>query len=203
MRKKIGQPWRPDIGIMSRMHLHVLRVAGCLGASYSEIDSECRAFGVGLEYLSESECGAVLKVLNNRYRPLVAEKLSDHNRPVSWSPVSKNKNLKPKRVTLYEAWRPGYPILSDGGSCYGTRIIQYVIEYTGIKGSDIRGASRLSLIVEARRLAMWLLRYLTNMSFGSIGALLNRDHATVMHHCKKMNEEGGAKHLSWCRDYIQ
>jgi chromosomal replication initiator protein len=54
----------------------------------------------------------------------------------------------------------------------------------------LRGPSRKSSVVRARGLAMYLMRKLTESSFQSIGEYFGgRDHTTVMHACKKTEDD--------------
>lgn len=59
----------------------------------------------------------------------------------------------------------------------------------------LRGPGRKSSIVRARGLAMFLTRQLTDESFQNIGAYFGgRDHTTVMHACKKTEEDLASDH---------
>ncbi|MEQ1824826.1 MAG: helix-turn-helix domain-containing protein [Pirellula sp.] len=54
----------------------------------------------------------------------------------------------------------------------------------------LRGPGRKSSVVRARGLAMYLMRKLTDESYQNIGAYFGgRDHTTVMHACKKTEED--------------
>ena len=55
---------------------------------------------------------------------------------------------------------------------------------------DIVGQSRTKDIVIARQAAMYLTKELTDLSYPSIGkAFGDRDHTTVIHSCKKIEEK--------------
>ena len=55
---------------------------------------------------------------------------------------------------------------------------------------SLRGPSRKSSVVRARGLAMLLMRHWTDVSFQNIGEYFGgRDHTTVMHACKKTEED--------------
>ena len=49
-----------------------------------------------------------------------------------------------------------------------------------VKKSDLTGKSRVKEIANARHIAIYLIRTLTEMSLPNIGKIFNRDHATVM-----------------------
>jgi chromosomal replication initiator protein len=55
---------------------------------------------------------------------------------------------------------------------------------------QLRGPSRKSSVVRARGLAMYLMRKFTELSYQNIGEYFGgRDHTTVMHACKKTEED--------------
>ncbi|HMK97977.1 MAG TPA: DnaA/Hda family protein, partial [Acidimicrobiales bacterium] len=59
---------------------------------------------------------------------------------------------------------------------------------------ELCGPSRRRPLVQARQIAMYLLRVLANYSYPAIAAEMgNRDHTTVMHACKKIETQMRAK----------
>jgi len=56
----------------------------------------------------------------------------------------------------------------------------------GVSVEDMKGPSRESRIVNARHVAMSLLRVFFECSFVDIGKVFNRGHATVMNACKRV-----------------
>jgi chromosomal replication initiator protein len=70
------------------------------------------------------------------------------------------------------------------------QIIAAVAKYTSIPQKQLKSASRRQAIVNARAIAAYLARTLSNASYDQIGrALGGRDHTTVMHSCKKIERE--------------
>ena len=64
-----------------------------------------------------------------------------------------------------------------------------VAEYYNIKLSDLLSKRRSRSITRPRQLAMALTKELTNHSLPEIGESFGgRDHTTVIHACKKINE---------------
>lgn len=55
--------------------------------------------------------------------------------------------------------------------------------------SDLKGKCRSQDIVLPRQVAMYLIRQLTECSLPSIGKAFGRDHSTVLHACKKIEEK--------------
>ena len=69
------------------------------------------------------------------------------------------------------------------------QIMDVTSEYFGVSMEDLRGQSRSRVLVNARQVAMYLCRELTDLSLPRIGqAFGGRDHTTVMHAVKKVEE---------------
>jgi chromosomal replication initiator protein len=69
------------------------------------------------------------------------------------------------------------------------QIMEAVSEYFGVSVDDLRGQSRSRVLVNARQVAMYLCRELTDMSLPRIGhAFGGRDHTTVMHADRKIRQ---------------
>ena len=62
--------------------------------------------------------------------------------------------------------------------------IQAVSNVTGIKRRHILGNRRLRRYADARQMAMLLTRQSTKLTFKGIGRLFDRDHSTVIHALK-------------------
>jgi chromosomal replication initiator protein len=66
-------------------------------------------------------------------------------------------------------------------------IIEEVAQYFSISPEELCSASRSRQLVNARQIAMYLTRELTDLSLPRIGrAFGNRDHSTVMHATQKI-----------------
>ena len=73
-------------------------------------------------------------------------------------------------------------------------ILEYISKYYGLEESVIRGQQRIRDAVQARQIAMYLIRSMTNLSLDDIGKVFdNRDHSTVLYSIqqveKKMKKE--------------
>ncbi len=74
------------------------------------------------------------------------------------------------------------------------RIITLTAEMFGFDVEQITGGSRRRPLVDARQVAMYVTRNMTELSFPDIGkAFGNRDHTTVMHACRKVEARMGER----------
>lgn len=69
-----------------------------------------------------------------------------------------------------------------------TKIQATSAEFFGISRLEILASSRLAKYAVPRQVAMYLARKLTSRSFLQIGQAFSRDHSTVMHACRKVQE---------------
>lgn len=60
------------------------------------------------------------------------------------------------------------------------RIIQRVAEYFDVSVEEMKSKSRSMQLVQARKVAMYLIRHLTSHTLCMIGSFFNRTHATVI-----------------------
>lgn len=68
-------------------------------------------------------------------------------------------------------------------------IIEKTAKYFGIKKDEILSSGRSKDIANARRLAMYLCREITQMSLPEIGAAFNKNHTTVLYSWSKVKED--------------
>ncbi|MBC8101924.1 MAG: chromosomal replication initiator protein DnaA [Cytophagales bacterium] len=78
-----------------------------------------------------------------------------------------------------------------GGTCAVTaELVQRVVARRfGLPADALSGKKRDRDIVNARQIAMHLMRELTEMSLPGIGQSFGRDHSTVMHSCDKVRSQ--------------
>ena len=65
-------------------------------------------------------------------------------------------------------------------------IISQVCKFYSVDEVVLRGSQKTKGIAEARQMAMYLVRKLTNLSLPDIGKEFNRDHATVLYGIRKV-----------------
>ncbi len=69
-------------------------------------------------------------------------------------------------------------------------ILKAVSDYFGIKTQDIKAKKRTKEVANARQIAMYLAKQLTNLSLSEIGkGLGGKDHATVIYACRQVGEK--------------
>ena len=61
-------------------------------------------------------------------------------------------------------------------------VLNTVLQVYKIRRADLEGKGRALMLVEARRVAIWLLREDAGLGVTDIGRWLLRDHSTVIHH---------------------
>ncbi len=78
----------------------------------------------------------------------------------------------------------------SGPEITSEQIMASTAEYFGVSLEDLRGHSRSRVLVNARQVAMYLCRELTDLSLPRIGqAFGGRDHTTVMHADRKIRQQ--------------
>ncbi len=66
------------------------------------------------------------------------------------------------------------------------RIISTVAKYYGVEVEDLKSKKKTDAIANARQVAMYIIRKLTDKSYKDIGKIFSRDHSTVMSSCEKV-----------------
>ena len=98
----------------------------------------------------------------------------------------------PEPITLAEAETYLKDLLSDTGGAEITSalVLSTVAKYFDVSIEDMQSKSRTRTLTNARQVAMYLLRELTEMSRPRIGNDLGgRDHTTVMHAVRKVSAQ--------------
>ena len=67
-------------------------------------------------------------------------------------------------------------------------IISQVCKYYSVDENTLRGTLKTKGVTEARQMAVYLIRQLTNLSLPDIGKELNRDHSTILHSIRKVED---------------
>jgi chromosomal replication initiator protein len=101
-------------------------------------------------------------------------------------------SLTRSRVELSLAEEVLRDFIPDGAEPQVTvdQIMASTADYFGVSLEDLRGHSRSRVLVNARQVAMYLCRELTELSLPRIGqAFGGRDHTTVMHADRKIRQQ--------------
>lgn len=79
---------------------------------------------------------------------------------------------------------------SPDGKALMKQVVAVVARQAQLAVSELKGKSRQQSIADARGLAMFLIRRLTQASYAEIGRQFgNRDHTTVLHACQKFERK--------------
>jgi len=98
-----------------------------------------------------------------------------------------NLTRSPVQLALAEEVLRDFIPDGSGPEINADQIMASTAEYFGVSLDDLRGHSRSRVLVNARQVAMYLCRELTDLSLPRIGqAFGGRDHTTVMHADRKI-----------------
>ncbi len=98
-------------------------------------------------------------------------------------------NRSPVDVTLAELAMKDLIADQHGPQVTAPLIMRQSAEYYGVSMNELCGPSRARTLVQARQVAMYLCRELTELSLPNIGKHFgNRDHTTVMHAKNKIHK---------------
>ena len=67
------------------------------------------------------------------------------------------------------------------------KIITTVGKYYGVSVEEIKSKKKTDAVANARHIAIYIIRKLTDKSFKEIGSIFSRDHSTVMASCERVN----------------
>ena len=68
------------------------------------------------------------------------------------------------------------------------KIVDEVSRTTGVSVEDIYSKKRTANIANARKMALYIIRNVTDMSFASIGEEFNKDHTTIIYNIEEMEK---------------
>ncbi len=109
-------------------------------------------------------------------------------------------NLTGMELTLPNVARAIDDMFKSEGTAVPTPslIISQVSKFYSIDEAILRGTKKNKNTAEARQIAMYLIRQLTNLSLPDIGQEFSRDHSTVLHSIRKIELalKGGNQQLS-------
>ncbi|WP_432982627.1 chromosomal replication initiator protein DnaA [Dactylosporangium sp. CA-233914] len=101
-----------------------------------------------------------------------------------------NLTRSPVELSLAEEVLRDFIPDGSGPEITADQIMASTADYFGVSLEDLRGHSRSRVLVNARQVAMYLCRELTELSLPRIGqAFGGRDHTTVMHADRKIRQQ--------------
>jgi len=129
---------------------------------------------------------------------LIAERIASNIRELegAFIRVAAFSSLQGSEVSVHTAQMVLKDLFPDerGSTVSVSLIMSETASYFGFTLDDLCSSSRTRTLVQARQIAMYLTRELTDMSLPKIGdAFGGRDHTTVMHACRKIAELMGQK----------
>ena len=68
-------------------------------------------------------------------------------------------------------------------------IISETAKYFNVSEKDILGTGRMKTIANARQVAIYMVRELTQNSFPSIGQVFGKNHTTIIYACEQMQKQ--------------
>jgi uncharacterized protein (DUF433 family) len=69
------------------------------------------------------------------------------------------------------------------------KILEVVAGDFNISIEDLKGTTRLKEVAQARQLAAYLLRTINKLSYPAIGKIMEKNHTTIIHSCKKITND--------------
>jgi len=128
--------------------------------------------------------------IDNEILDYIASKITTNIRDLegALTRVAAWASLNHQPVTMDLADEVLKDIISDENQVKvtGPEIMEIVANYFGLSVDDLICKSRVGALVEARSIAMFLARRMTDLSYPDIGKMFNRDHTTVLAACKKI-----------------
>ena len=107
-------------------------------------------------------------------------------------------NRQPVDLALAEAVLKDLIPEEGGPDITGAAIMAATAEYFGVTMEDLCGSSRSRIYVNARQIAMYLCRELTDLSLPKIGTMFGgRDHTTVIHADRKIRGQMGERRATF------
>jgi chromosomal replication initiator protein len=82
---------------------------------------------------------------------------------------------------------------TDAPEINAATIMAVTAEYFAVSMDELTGTSRSRVLVQARQIAMYLCRELTDLSLPRIGEKFGRDHTTVLHAERKIKDQMAEK----------
>ena len=71
---------------------------------------------------------------------------------------------------------------------YVDNIIKEICKYYSLTQDQVKGKSRKREIVKARFIAIYIIRTETDFKLSAIGRIFNRDHSTILHSIRIIND---------------
>ena len=128
--------------------------------------------------------GRVLEMIAGRVKTNVRELEGIFNQMVAAQQISSDQLTADVATDILEGYRrPRYQVTL-------AQVVDMVAHHYGLSADDLIGPRRNGNINQARQIAMYLAREITNTSLPQIGSAFGgRRHSTVLHSCNKMADD--------------
>lgn len=127
--------------------------------------------------------------VENDVLELIASKVTSNVRDLEGAikKLVANHIIANEEINLHNAKNILLDFFKNSCTDIDSNIIQKEIaKFFGIKIMDLKSSSRSIKIARARQIAMFFLKNVTDMSLAQIGKEFNKNHATVIYACKKI-----------------
>jgi chromosomal replication initiator protein len=91
-------------------------------------------------------------------------------------------------VSIQDAENIARDIILKAKECTPEQIIERVGAHYSVSSENIVGRSREKSISLARHVSMYLIRQLTDLTLDEVGKLFGKDHSTVIHSIRKIED---------------
>ena len=79
-------------------------------------------------------------------------------------------------------------ILPEGDRLVLDILLSVIIDYFDVSVDDMKSDSRQGIVMRARRIFGAMGYHRTKASYAYVGRIINKDHASIMNHCKRIKQ---------------
>lgn len=116
-----------------------------------------------------------------QYRPIVSASL------VRPKPRAVKRRVKPEPPPLADDELPEAALWLNIRAPEWKRIQDFAARAAGLRRSEILATTRVGHVTWARQVAAWAIRHYCKASFLRVGALMERDHSSIVNSCKNVD----------------
>ncbi len=144
-----------------------------------------------IELQIEKQPDAPVRTMSEKTLLYLAENIVDNVRSLEGALLILNAKAAMTGTTIdipfIDAELPSY-IGTGQRRINADQILAFVAKTYRVSENELKSKTRQKSIAEPRQIVMFLCKELTDLSFPAIGKLLKRDHTTILHGYKKINQ---------------